>query len=221
MASRWCTPTFCHQLFGHIHWYVRHPLVWECCKPFKRKQHKDTLGNNIKGLYEHSMWNCWCLACVEASRLGVLEATIFPTLQGNFAYAAKTWYQVTCQWYSDTYIYIYICWYILIRYSNDISTVSSISFFVNPKTLGVESVQVSALWDERCAIVGWFCHCFVASVFRRKKHICSYGSKTPVMDVSYTEPHVWFMITLFKTIVLWFFYTFPMGFPWKKTGKGF
>ena len=111
MASRWCTPTFCHQLFGHIHWYVRHPLVWECCKPFKRKQHKDTLGNNIKGLYEHSMWNCWCLACVEASRLGVLEATIFPTLQGNFAYAAKTWYQVTCQWYSDTYIYIYMLIY--------------------------------------------------------------------------------------------------------------
>ena len=55
----------------------------------------------------------------------------------------------------------------------------------------------------------------------KKKHICNYGSKTPVMDVSYTEPHVWFMITLFKTIVLWFFYTFPMGFPWKKTGKGF
>ena len=115
MASRWCTPTFCRSrseaviscLGTSIGMYGTHWYVWECCKPFKRKQHKDTLGNNIKGLYEHSMWNCWCLACVEASRLGVLEATIFPTLQGNFAYAAKTWYQVTCQWYSDTYIYIY------------------------------------------------------------------------------------------------------------------
>ena len=114
MASRWCTPTFCRSrseaviscLGTSIVMYGTHWYVWECCKPFKRKQHKDTLGNNIKGLYEHSMWNCWCLACVEASRLGVLEATIFPTLQGNFAYAAKTWYQVTCQWYSDTYIYI-------------------------------------------------------------------------------------------------------------------
>ena len=186
-------------------WYVRHSLAWECCKPFKKKQHKDTLGNNIKGLYEHSMWNCWCLACVEAGRLGVLEATIFPALQGNFAYAAKPGIKLHVNDIPIIYIY-YILW-------SDIPMIFQLfhpsPFLKTQKTLGVESAQVSALWDERCAIVGWFCHCFVASVFRKEKHICNYGPKTPSMDVSYKEPHVWFMISL-KPLS----YGFSMLFQW-------